>query len=127
MPEKLIPIIQTALKAISLLLSHPGLGGGGSIRAKEAVEIITMLGILIAEGEEAYEELEDFTQQIDAMAQVARAPTPKEWLALRNRSRNAHERMEKVAETLVETDDDTEDVFSGDDESDDDGIDGTED
>jgi hypothetical protein len=90
-----------ALRGISTLLSNPALGGGSSVRFGEAAELLNLLGSLVEEGEDAFEDLKAFTESISAMAASGHGPTPAEWETIRERGRVAHDRLQAVKEELT--------------------------
>lgn len=96
-----ITLALTAISGIRLLLSNPALGGGGSVRAGEASELLGILGTLISEGSDGIEDLRVFAGQVEAMAAAGRGPSPDEWAALRERSDAAHEQLQDIKEELL--------------------------
>lgn len=67
-------------KAVSLLVSNPALGGGGS-RASEVVRVIGHITELINGGAKTAAELKAFAEQIHAMAVAAQLPTERDFAA----------------------------------------------
>ena len=96
-----ISLALTAISGIRLLLSNPALGGGGSVRASEASELLGLLGTLISEGDDALDDLRAFAEQVEAMAAAGRGPSPTEWSALRERSDAAHAALQEIKEELL--------------------------
>lgn len=85
-----LELVLVAIRGLSLVTSNPALGGGTSVRMQEASELLSLLGELVERGDEAHEELTEFTKVIEAMAEEGRNPTPAEWQTLRDRSDAAH-------------------------------------
>jgi hypothetical protein len=83
-----------ALRGISTLL------GEFKIRGPAGGELLGLLGSLIEEGHDTFEELKAFTTVIDSMVTANRGPTPDEWDALRARGQAAHDRLQAVKAEL---------------------------
>lgn len=94
-------LVRTALNSVGLLLSNPLLGGGGSVKAQQAAELLEVLDMILEEGEDGYEDLKAFTEQVQAMADENRGPTPAEWDMLRARKDAAHDRLQAVKEEIL--------------------------
>ena len=93
--------VQLALGSIQLLLQNPLLGGQSNVRHQEAAELIGILSALIEEGEDAYEDLKAFAEEVKTMAEEGRSPTPQEWAVLRARKDAAHDRLQQVKENIL--------------------------
>jgi hypothetical protein len=94
-----------ALRGISTLLSNPAMGGGSHVRLSEASELLNLLGSLIEEGQDTFEELKAFTALIDSMVAAHRGPSPDEWETIRERGQVAHDRLQAVKEELTAEED----------------------
>lgn len=90
----------TAIGGIRVLLANPLLGGG-SVKASEASELLGILGMLLEQGDDAFDDLRAFTEEVQAIADANRSPTPTEWEVLRQRSDDAHARLQAVKEELL--------------------------
>lgn len=88
-----------ALRGISTLL------GEFKIRGPAGGELLGLLGSLIEEGRDTFEELKAFTTLIDSMVTANRGPTPTEWDELRARGRAAHDRLQAVKAELTQEED----------------------
>ena len=104
----IVQLILLGIQSINQLLNNPALGGGSSVKAQEASELLGILAMLITEGEDAYEDLKEFTQLIKTMAEEGRAPTRVEWENLRAREQLAHERLQAVKEELTSSEEEPE-------------------
>lgn len=96
-----VELIIIGVQSLAKLLSNPNIGGGGHVRLAEASELLALLGTLIAEGDDAYDDLKEFTAEVELMAAQNRAPTDVEWANMRARQKSAHERLQKVKEELT--------------------------
>ena len=90
-----------AVNALSGVLRNPALGGGSSVRLDQASELLGILGTLLQEGDEALDDLKEFTATIEEMAAKGRPPTPGEWDIMRARSDDAHARLQAAKEELL--------------------------
>lgn len=106
-----------AVNALSGVLSNPALGGGSSVRLDQASELLGILGSLMQEGDEALDDLKEFTATIEDMAAKGRAPTPGEWDVLRARSDDAHARLQAVKEELLADEEEEEEDVNDDDQT----------
>ena len=96
-----ISLVLIAINGVRTVLSNPALGGGSSVKMGEASELLGLLGMLIEEGDDAYDDLKAFTETIQSMADQGRAPSPDEWAGIRLRSDDAHARLQAVKEELL--------------------------
>jgi len=106
-----------AVNALSGVLSNPALGGGSSVRLDQASELLGILGSLMQEGDEALDDLKDFTSLVEEMAAKGRSPTPGEWDVLRARSDDAHARLQAAKEELLADEEEEEDDVNDDDQT----------
>lgn len=90
-----------AINSLRIVLSNPLLGGGSTLRFGEASELLGLLGMLLEEGEDGFEDLKAFAATIQLMAEQGREPTPTEWEILRQRSQDAHDRLQAAKEELL--------------------------
>lgn len=93
----IIQLALIAIRGLSAVTNNPILGGGSSVKLKEASELLSMLGELLERGKEGSEELKEFTGMIEKMAKEGRSPTPTEWQTLKDRSDAAHNVIQKAA------------------------------
>jgi hypothetical protein len=100
----LISLALIAINGLRTVMANPALGGGSSVRLGQASELLGILGTLIAEGDDALDDLKEFTQTIEEMAKQGREPTPEEWDIMRRRSDDAHERLQRAKEELLAED-----------------------
>ena len=96
-----ITLILTAINGLRVVLANPALGGGSSLRLEQASELLGVLGSLIAQGDDALDDLREFTEIIAAMAADGRPPTPTEWEILGARIEDARDRREAAKEALL--------------------------
>lgn len=96
-----IELIALGIQSISTLLNNPKLGGGSSLRLNEASELLAMFATLVAEGDDAYDDLKEFTERVADMAEAGRGPTRIEWMNMRAREQSAHDRLQAVKEELL--------------------------
>ncbi len=96
-----LSLILLAVNGVRTVLANPALGGGSSVRLDEASELLGILGALIAQGDDAIEDLKAFTKTIEAMAEQGRAPSAEEWDILRRRSDDAHARLQAAKAELL--------------------------
>lgn len=96
-----LALVRLAINSVSLLLVNPALGGRNNIRVTQAVELLGVLDALIEEGEDAYDDLKAFTEQVRGIAAEGRSPTPDEWESLRVRKQSAHDRLQAVKEEIL--------------------------
>ena len=90
-----------AINGIRTLLANPLLGGGGSVKAAEASELLGILGSLLQQGDDAYDDLKAFADEIRTIAEANREPTPNEWDMFRARSSAAADRIDSAVEELL--------------------------
>ena len=102
-----ISLALIAINGVRTLLANPLLGGGGSVKAAEASELLGILGSLLQQGDDAYDDLKAFADQVAAIADENRSPTPTEWDILRSRSESAAERIDDVVEELLGQEEET--------------------
>lgn len=104
-----ISLAMIAINGVRTLLANPLLGGGGSVKAQEASELLGILGSLLQQGDDALDDLRAFAEEVGAIADANRSPTPTEWEILRQRSQDAADRLAAAKEELLgqEEDDDT--------------------
>jgi len=91
-----------AINGLSTVLSNPALGGGSSVKFGQASELLGILGTLISQGDDALDDLKEFTKSIEAMAEQGRPPSDDEWNIMRARSDDAHARLQAAKEELLE-------------------------
>jgi len=91
-----------AVNGLRTVMGNPALGGGSSVRLDQASELLGILGVLLEQGDDAYEDLKDFTETIQAMVKGGREPSAAEWDILRQRSDDAHARLQRAKEELLE-------------------------
>jgi len=96
-----ISLALLAINGLRTVMANPALGGGSSLRMNQASELLGILGTLLAQGDDALDDLKEFTKTIEAMAKEGRAPTRTEWDILRRRSDDAHERLQRAKEELL--------------------------
>ncbi len=97
-----------AVNALSTVFRNPALGGGSSVRLDQASELLGILGSLMQEGDEALDDLKEFTSLVEEMAAKGRPPTQGEWDIMRARSDDAHARLQAAKEELLEEEEDPE-------------------
>ena len=85
----IVEMILLAVSGLRTVMANPALGGGSSVRLDQASELLGILGTLLEQGDDAYDDLKEFTETIEAMAKQGREPTPDEWDILRGRSDDA--------------------------------------
>ncbi len=93
----IIELALVAIKGLSVVMNNPALGGGSSVRMKDASDLLALLGELLTRGDEAHDELVEFTQVVEDMAAKGREPTVAEWDTLRGRSDAAHDVIQAAA------------------------------
>lgn len=91
-----------AINGLSTVLSNPALGGGSSVKFGQASELLGILGALISQGDDALDDLKEFTKTIENMAAEGRSPNDSEWDVMRARSDDAHARLQAAKEELLE-------------------------
>jgi hypothetical protein len=96
-----ISLALLAINGLSTILSNPALGGGSSVKLGQASELLGILGALISQGDDALDDLKDFTSLIEEMAAKGRAPSAGEWDVMRARSDDAHARLQAAKEELL--------------------------
>ena len=94
-------LLAIAVAGLRTVLANPLLGGDSSVKMQEASELLGMLSDIITQGDDALDELREFTATITAMAEEGRDPTPAEWQALRERSDAAHDRLQAMKEEIL--------------------------
>lgn len=99
-----------AINGLSTVLSNPALGGGSSVKMGQASELLGILGALISQGDDALDDLKEFTKTIEDMAEKGRAPNDAEWDVMRARSDDAHARLQAAKEELLEEEEPEETV-----------------
>ena len=67
----------------------------------QASELLGILGALISQGDDALDDLKEFTSVIEEMAAKGRAPSASEWDVMRARSDDAHARLQAAKEELL--------------------------
>lgn len=97
-----IQMILLAINGLRTVMGNPALGGGSSVRLTEASELLGILGMLIEQGDDGLEDLKEFTEVIEDMVKKGRAPSAVEWDIMRRRSDDAHERLQRAKEELLE-------------------------
>lgn len=90
-----------AINGLRTVLANPVLGGGSSVKMDQASAMLGVLGSLLEQGDDAIDDLREFTETIEAMASQGRGPTPDEWNILQQRSEDAHARLQAVKEELL--------------------------
>jgi hypothetical protein len=90
-----------AINGLGLVLNNPARGGGSSVKFAEAAELLGLLGAILTEGDDAYEDLKEFTAMITSMVEMSRDPSRVEWAALRARGQDAHDRLQEVKEEIL--------------------------
>lgn len=103
-------LVLTAISGVRLMLTNPLLGGGGTVKASEASELLGLLGAILAQGDDAYDDLKAFTERVEMIANENRSPTPAEWEIFRERSDDAHDRLQAVKDELLGQDDEEDDT-----------------
>ena len=99
-----------AINGLRTVMFNPALGGGSSVKLGQAAELLGILGALLAQGDDALDDLKAFTATIEDMATKGRAPSPEEWDIMRARSDDAHARLQAAkAELLGEEEEETVD------------------
>jgi hypothetical protein len=99
-----------AINGLSTVLSNPALGGGTSVKFGQASELLGILGTLISQGDDALDDLKEFTAAIERMAAEGRPPSDDEWSIMRARSDDAHARLQAAKEELLEEEEPEETV-----------------
>ncbi len=94
-------LITTALRSLGIVLNNPLLGGGSSQKVDEAAELLQVLATLIEQGDDAYDDLKEFTEMVRQMAAEGRGPTRIELAGLRERKSVAHDRLQAVKDQLL--------------------------
>ena len=97
----IVEMILLAVSGLRTVMANPALGGGSSVRLDQASELLGILGALIEEGDDAYDDLKDFTETIQTMAKQGREPSADEWDILRGRSDAAHARLQAAKDELL--------------------------
>lgn len=97
-----ISLALLAINGLSTVLSNPALGGGSSVKMGQASELLGILASLIAQGDDALDDLKEFTKTIEDMAEKGRPPNDHEWEIMRARSDDAHARLQAAKEELLE-------------------------
>ena len=97
-----ISLILLAVNGMRTVLNNPALGGGSNVQMGQASELLGILGTLIAQGDDAIDDLKAFTEIIESMAASGRAPNRVEWDIMRGRSDDAHARLQAAKEELLE-------------------------
>lgn len=90
-----------AINGLRTVLSNPALGGGSSVKTNQASELLGILGALISQGDDALDDLKEFTQTIERMAEQGRPPSDDEWNIMRARSDDAHARLQAAKDELL--------------------------
>ena len=106
-----IELILIGVQGISTLLNNPKIGGS-SVRMDEASELLGMLATLIEEGDDAYEDLKAFTEEVKEMAERGVGPTPTQWSNMRAREQAAYDRLQAVKRELL-GEEEEEDIPNG--------------
>lgn len=96
----IVEMILLAVSGLRTVMANPALGGGSSVRLNQASELLGILGTLIEQGDDAYDDLKEFTEMIEDMVSKGREPTPDEWDIMRGRSDDAHARLQAAKEEL---------------------------
>lgn len=91
-----ISLILLSLSSLSIVLKNPALGGGSSLQLGQTADLLTSLVAAIAQGEQGYEHLKEFTDSVRAMAAEGRGPTKAEWANLIARRDQALDRMARA-------------------------------
>jgi hypothetical protein len=97
-----LSLIILAVNGIRTVINNPALGGGSSVKFDEASELLGILGVLIGQGADGMDDLKKFTETIESMAAQGRAPSSAEWDIMRDRSDEAHARLQAAKEELLE-------------------------
>ena len=105
-----ISLALLAINGLSTVLSNPALGGGSSVKLGQASELLGILGALISQGDDALDDLKEFTKTIESMAAEGRPPNDAEWNVMRARSDDAHARLQAAKEELLEEEEPEETV-----------------
>lgn len=90
-----------AVNGLRTVMSNPALGGGSSVRLDQASELLGILGVLLEQGDDAYDDLKEFTETIEDMVKKGREPSADEWDIMRGRSDEAHARLQAAKEELL--------------------------
>lgn len=94
-------LFMIAVQGISTILNNPLLGGQASATARQASELLAILGSLVQKGDEAYEELRAFASIIKAMADEGRGPTREERQFLREQRAIVHAGYQAEKERIL--------------------------
>lgn len=94
-----VELILLGVRSVATLLNNPNIGGS-NVKVNEAAELLGLLATLVEEGDDALDDLKEFTDSVKAMVEQNRGPTPTEWANLRARQQSAHDRLQAVKEEL---------------------------
>ena len=76
-------LLVAAVNGLRTVICNPALGGGSSVRLDQASELLGILGGIIEQGEDGYDDLNEFVGVVEGMVKVGREPSSDEWDALR--------------------------------------------
>lgn len=93
----ILELVLVAIRGLSVITNNPALGGGSSLKMKEASDFLALLGELVERGDEAHDELVEFTGIIEKMVEENRGPNREELQTLRDRSDAAHDVIQDAA------------------------------
>jgi len=86
-----LELAMLAARSLAVVINNPLLGGGSSQNFQETSGLLTIFADILAEGDEAIEELRAFTSVVRAMADEGRGPTREERGFLNDRRNITHE------------------------------------
>ena len=101
-------LVSSILQGLMALSANMQLGGHKGENWERFSGYLSLLSRLLEEGEEAYNDIELLSQQIQQMVEENRGPTSEELQILEERSQEAHNRLQAVKEELLVEEETTE-------------------
>lgn len=101
-------LVMIAIQGLSTILNNPLLGNQASATARQASELLAILGSLVQKGEEAYEEMKAFAMIIKGMADDGRGPTREERQFLRDQRAVVHAGYQAEKDRILGTQEETQ-------------------
>ena len=108
-----VEVVVLALRSLALLAQNPKLGGGG-LRSDQISELTNTLASLIEGGQETWEQLQAFAQEVKALADSGASPSALQWQQFRDRDAAARTAIERAAQRLAQAED--QELSEGDDD-----------
>ncbi len=90
----MLELITILLSSLGKVASDPALGARGAA----VKSVLDLAALAIARGSEGADQLRALTEQVKAMAEEGREPTPAEWEDLKLRSDAAHAKIQEWKE-----------------------------